>query len=763
MGASSGWLIPLSEALAPGESKVGAKAVRLAQLGRAGFRVPRGFCLPVACYERFLHDNKLDLKIHLELGRKPLSSMRWEELWDTALRIRASFLAGEVPSAVSAAVRQVVDTLGPAQPLAVRSSAPGEDRGQMSFAGLHESVVGSTGMDAVLNAVRVVWASLWSDAALLYRTELGLDPLHSRMAVVIQEVFDERPSGVAFSRDPRGGAEPHAVIECVPGRCSDLVDGTVEPDRWLVELASGRVLQWHPSSERGDDTRLLKETDLARLCATLEKAESLLHCPADVEWTGRGEGLTLLQARPITTHPSQSDDPRPWYLSLRPAARRLRALAEHVSRQRIPELERLGERLASQDLLGLEDLDLAAAIEEQAGGVEHWNHIYWEEFIPLAHGVRQLGIYYNDAVCPEDPYEFVGLLKGQDMVAMQRNRLMLKLAATIREHPRLRQVLTAVQSDTEIQALTPALASFREGADFAAGLESVLGLYMDVAYAGERLAGRPDVLVSLLLEMADAEAPRLRPPAVEDAAARLERRLYDAVGPGRQREAAEIIDIGRLSWRLRDDDNVLVGRLESQLLRALRVGAERLRQTGRLRTELAPRLEDAKPIAEALRRPESEPVVLASPAPAISPATARSTAGRARQLVGQPASPGLASGRIRVVRSTDDLKRFRAGEVLACQAIEPTMTQLVPLACAIVERRGGMLIHGAIIAREMGIPCVNGIEDLLGRLADGDPVTVDGHLGIVTVGPPDFALEGVTLAQIGRLGVLAEEKDKGDV
>ena len=73
------------------------------------------------------------------------------------------------------------------------------------------------------------------------------------------------------------------------------------------------------------------------------------------------------------------------------------------------------------------------------------------------------------------------------------------------------------------------------------------------------------------------------------------------------------------------------------------------------------------------------------------------------------------------------------------------MTQLVPLACAIVERRGGMLIHGAIIARELGIPCVNGIEDLLGRLSEGAPITVDGHLGLVTVGPPDFALEGVTL------------------
>ena len=69
------------------------------------------------------------------------------------------------------------------------------------------------------------------------------------------------------------------------------------------------------------------------------------------------------------------------------------------------------------------------------------------------------------------------------------------------------------------------------------------------------------------------------------------------------------------------------------------------------------------------------------------------------------------------------------------------MTHLVPLAAEVVERRGGMLIHGAIIARELGVPCVNGIVDVMELLADGDFVTVDGHLGIVTVRPPEFNLE----------------------
>jgi pyruvate,water dikinase len=62
------------------------------------------------------------------------------------------------------------------------------------------------------------------------------------------------------------------------------------------------------------------------------------------------------------------------------------------------------------------------------------------------------------------------------------------------------------------------------------------------------------------------------------------------------------------------------------------------------------------------------------------------------------------------------------------------MTFVVPLAAAVVERRGGMLIHGAIIAREYGLPCVTGIPDVTSLVQTGDMLTVDGYLGIVIVG-----------------------------
>jgi pyruvate,water dikinase len=80
-----------------------------------------------------------------------------------------------------------------------------------------------------------------------------------------------------------------------------------------------------------------------------------------------------------------------------------------------------------------------------------------------------------------------------------------------------------------------------------------------------------------------------------------------------------------------------------------------------------------------------------------------------------------------------DLLSFKRGDILVCDALSPTMTFAIPLAAAIVERRGGMLIHGAIIAREYGLPCVTGVPDAADLITSGARLTVDGYLGIVRV------------------------------
>jgi pyruvate,water dikinase len=490
----------------------------------------------------------------------------------------------------------------------------------------------------------------------------------------------------------------------------------------------------------------------------LHRVENLFGWPPDTEWTGRGERFTLLQARPITTLKAESDDGRSWYLSLRPKMGRLTALAHRVTEELIPELEETGGRFAAEQIESYDDQELADVIEARHSAVERWREIYYEEFIPFAHGVRQLGTYYNDAVRPEDPYEFVGLLSGEPMLATRRNQKLHAVAERVRTSPALQQALHQALSVQEKQAKdwpwrqiiqNPQTGS--EADQFVQDVEGLLADSLDVAYAGERLADRPDLLLQTILQLADASqderlalakrgsgAPSTR---AEETIATLEARLLEAVGEERREEAQNVMAIARLSWRLRDDDNLLVGRLESQLLRALDLAVTRLVAAGRLPEGTRAGIPASSTLAGALRARDAGPIDLPEAPIEASERQSAQAGERPRQLVGQPAAPGLASGSVRSVREAGDLGQFRAGEVLVCDAIQPTMTHLVPLASAIVERRGGMLIHGAIIARELGIPCVNGIADAVDLLPNGELVTVDGYLGIVTVGPPEFGLE----------------------
>jgi pyruvate,water dikinase len=261
---------------------------------------------------------------------------------------------------------------------------------------------------------------------------------------------------------------------------------------------------------------------------------------------------------------------------------------------------------------------------------------------------------------------------------------------------------------------------------------------MDLTFGNESLDERPDLVLDIVRQLAAGDAPRIRAGGDGHAA---ERGFLEAVAPDRRDEAREVLRVARLSWRLRDDDNILMGRLRNQLQHALVLAAERLRAAGRLADERPVGVGDVDALVAGLRDGGGGPVVLpARPAVPATPASAEPGASP-RQLIGQPAAGGLATGPVRVVRTAADFKTFRRGDVMVCDAIQPTMTHLVPLACAIVERRGGMLIHGAIIARELGVPCVNGVPDVTALLRDGDLVTVDGHLGIVTVGAPEFGLE----------------------
>jgi phosphoenolpyruvate synthase/pyruvate phosphate dikinase len=186
---------------------VGGKSFALATMVKNGMKVPEALCLKVDAYHLYLKTTGLGARILMEFSRKDFAEVRWEEMWDAALRIRNLFLKTPMPSDLRTSLQSILESKLPGESVVVRSSAPGEDSLQTSFAGLHESYVNVQGADSILEHIRLVWASLWSDRALLYRQELGLDVEKSSMAVVIQKLISGDRSGVVFGKNPSPGCD----------------------------------------------------------------------------------------------------------------------------------------------------------------------------------------------------------------------------------------------------------------------------------------------------------------------------------------------------------------------------------------------------------------------------------------------------------------------------------------------------------------------------------------------------------------------------
>ena len=211
---------------------------------------------------------------------------------------------------------------------------------------------------------------------------------------------------------------------------------------------------------------------------------------------------------------------------------------------------------------------------------------------------------------------------------------------------------------------------------------------------------------------------------------RLQQNYLNSFDDDQKAWSEELLELARSSYQLRDDDNIYLGRIEAQLLAAVREARQRIDAhfQGASEKKIA---DELRKVVESLdHRPQFQPPYKQKPQDGFIV--------QARQLIGQPAGPGLAKGPARVIQHTADLAEFKYGEILICDAVDPNMTFVVPLAAGVVERRGGMLIHGAIIAREYGLPCVTGIPDATRLIQNGDQVTVDGYLGIVTLGSSEL-------------------------
>ncbi|GHO47904.1 PEP/pyruvate-binding domain-containing protein [Ktedonospora formicarum] len=299
-------------------ARVGGKGANLGALTQTGFPVPPGFCITTSAYKQVTGTLDLDATLD-ELAATPASDQA--RLHELAATMRTRLLATSMPEEVGAAIQEAYRELAgdEALPVAVRSSATAEDLPFASFAGQQDTYLHVVGVEAVLDAVRRCWGSLWTDRAVSYRASNGIDPHSVQLAVVVQSMVEAQVAGILFTANPLTGKRNQAVIDANPGLGESVVSGAVNPDHFVVNTSTGEVVEQHIGEKKmlirgtaGGGTEhvtleasqevCLDEHQLEELAKLGQRVEEYYHAPQDIEWALDDQHkLWLTQARPITT------------------------------------------------------------------------------------------------------------------------------------------------------------------------------------------------------------------------------------------------------------------------------------------------------------------------------------------------------------------------------------------------------------------------------------------------------------------------------
>jgi len=321
--ASAATVLGLEHVRAGMVPAVGGKAANLGELLAAGLPVPAGFCLTTEAYRQAADGtagagSTALAGIHRSMRATAAGDL--PALAALAGRARELIRGTSVPADVSTAIRQAYRKLGADVPVAVRSSATAEDLPTASFAGQQDTYLNVVGADAVVEAVRNCWASLWTDRAVTYRADRGIDPSSVALAVVVQSMVDAAAAGVMFTANPVTGRRKQVVIDAAPGLGEAVVSGSVNPDHFVVDPGAGRVVERQFGDKRvmvrpvvggGTETVELAGSSAAacltdgqaiQLAALGQRVEGRFGSPQDIEWAIDHDGRPwLTQSRPVTT------------------------------------------------------------------------------------------------------------------------------------------------------------------------------------------------------------------------------------------------------------------------------------------------------------------------------------------------------------------------------------------------------------------------------------------------------------------------------
>jgi phosphohistidine swiveling domain-containing protein len=732
-------VVDLALAWEMGRDRVGAKAFNLARLAAAGLPVPAGFVVTPGAFGD----------------------------WDVA-----------GPAVVAEAARLGADRY------AVRSSAAAEDLPGASYAGMYESVLNVAPPD-VTAAVQRVRESGTADRVAAYQQGLAgaARPAQAaRIAVLVQVMVEAQAAGVAFTADPITGDHDEVLITAVRGLGERLVGGEAVGDEWVVRAGQARCRR---SAEDAIDAGQARQVaELAR------RAEAHFGAPQDLEWAIAGGRVFLLQARPMTALP----DPVTW---IPPHGRwwlRNFRLGEWLPEPVTPLFAGWLLPVLEQGVARAMQAESGLAMRPAGAVINGW---YYTTPPPRLDGAPVLQVLRHPRTLLAAPRVVLLLLHPERMpgeLARMTRHWREELLPRYRKIVAAAQAAGTAAPPAELAGLIEQIGEV--AGEYSWSVATLAGSQWKIEAALTRfccahlpgLGQSPQILVSGLT----GTEPDLPPHALHSidwywpTAGEL-----GIPGPGadvlnRHRELAARREAGESACRAalagRPRLRRRFGRLlaiaqtyavvrEQQtrqfslgwpVLRAcvLRLGEELARHgaIGRAtdvffltRAELQSALSGAPlpPPSEAVRdrrgRWEQQRRLIAplqlGKAPAIGRRVYEKAIETARTgappppgaLAGDPASPGRATGQVRVILDPGDFDSFQPGEILVARATAPAWTPLFAKAAAVITDGGTLAAHASLVAREYGIPAVVATGDSTTRLHDGQIVTVDGGTGIVEI------------------------------
>lgn len=317
--------------------RVGGKNASLGemvqQLAPRGIRVPEGFATTADAYREFVNVNGIDQQL---AGRMQVLERGEASLHETGEAARRLFLEGQFPPEIANAILNAYRELsarsgGGQASVAVRSSATAEDLPDASFAGQQETFLNVRGERELMEACRRCYASLFTDRAIAYREAKGFNHMEVALSIGVQRMVrsDLAGSGVMFSIDTESGFPRAAVISAAWGLGETVVQGAVDPDKYVVFkplLADARLCPivektrgakarkmvyavggsartlTVQTTRKERDSFVLSEDEILQLGRWAATVEAHYGRAMDMEWAKDGETdeLYLVQARPET-------------------------------------------------------------------------------------------------------------------------------------------------------------------------------------------------------------------------------------------------------------------------------------------------------------------------------------------------------------------------------------------------------------------------------------------------------------------------------